>query len=297
MSELKYLLGPMRLPFLVLTPACVLLGLGTAVWTSDSVSYFHFVLALVGGLAAHIAVNSFNEYWDFKSGLDLRTQRTPFSGGSGTLPEKPELARQALTTAIVAVVLICAVGLYFLSVRGLSLLPLGVAGIVVVVVYTRYLTANPILCLIAPGLGFGTLMVMGTDFALTGEYTWTAFIASCLPFFLVNNLLLLNQFPDVEADRSVGRKHFPVVIGRKASGVIYGAFNALAYLSIILGVKLGLLPKACLLALATLVLAIPATVGAIRHAEDVKRLIPFLVMNVLVNIVTPALAAVGLFVG
>jgi 1,4-dihydroxy-2-naphthoate octaprenyltransferase len=297
MSEMKHILGPMRLPFLILTPACVLLGLGTAVWTSDGVNYIHFVLALIGGIAAHIAVNSFNEYWDFKSGLDLRTQRTPFSGGSGTLPAKPELARQALTTAIFAVVIICAIGLYFLSVRGLSLMPLGVAGIVVVVVYTRYLTTNPVLCLVAPGLGFGTFMVMGTDFVLTGEYTKTAFVASCIPFFLVNNLLLLNQFPDVDADRSVGRKHFPIVIGRKASAVIYGAFNALAYLSIVLGVKLGLLPKACLLALATLVLAVPASLGAVRHCENVERLIPFMVMNVLVNIVTPVLAAVGLFVG
>ena len=34
MPGIKTLLGPMRVPFLVLTPACVLLGLGTAVWTT-----------------------------------------------------------------------------------------------------------------------------------------------------------------------------------------------------------------------------------------------------------------------
>ncbi len=31
MKDLKFLLDPMRLPFLILTPACVVLGLGTAV--------------------------------------------------------------------------------------------------------------------------------------------------------------------------------------------------------------------------------------------------------------------------
>jgi 1,4-dihydroxy-2-naphthoate octaprenyltransferase len=297
MSNLKDVLGPMRVPFLVLTPACILLGLGTAVWTSDGVSTFHFVLALIGGLAAHISVNSFNEYWDFKSGLDSRTQRTPFSGGSGTLPAKPELSRQALTTATVSSVLVGLIGLYFIYVRGTAILPLGVVGLLVVVAYTRWLTANPLLCLIAPGLGFGTFMVMGTDFVLTGEYTWTAFVASCVPFFLVNNLLLLNQFPDVEADRSVGRKHFPIVAGTKASSLIYGAFNLATYLSIVIGVELDLLPRMCLLGLITLVLAVPASVGAVRHADDVKRLLPFMVMNVLLNILTPVLVAVGLFIG
>ena len=55
-----------------------------------------------GRRGAHLAVNMLNEYFDFKSGLDFKTQRTPFSGGSGTLPANPHLARQALTTAIVS---------------------------------------------------------------------------------------------------------------------------------------------------------------------------------------------------
>lgn len=100
MSNMKGFLGPMRLPFVILTPACVLVGLGTAVWLTGEVNPIYFTLALIGAIAAHISVNAFNEYFDFKSGLDHRTHRTPFSGGSGTLPERPELARQALSVAI-----------------------------------------------------------------------------------------------------------------------------------------------------------------------------------------------------
>jgi 1,4-dihydroxy-2-naphthoate octaprenyltransferase len=296
MTDLKYLPGPMRVPFLILTPACVVLGLGTAVWCSGGVRGLYFVLALLGAVSAHISVNAFNEYFDFKSGLDFKTQRTPFSGGSGTLPAKPELARQALATAVVSLVVVCLTGLYFLSVRGLSLLPLGIAGVLVVVLYTPWLARNPFACLIAPGLGFGTLMVVGTHFVLTGEYSWTAFIASLVPFFLVSNLLLLNQFPDVDADRSVGRKNYPIVFGRRASSLIYGAFLLLAFLSIIFGVALGYLPRASLIGLIAVVLAVPAALGAYRYADDVKRLAPYMGMNVVVNIVTPVLVAVGLFV-
>ncbi len=96
MSDLKSYFGPMRLPFLILTPASVLLGLGTAVFSSKQISIAYFILILIGALSAYISVNAFNEYFDFKSGLDFKTERTPFSGGSGTLPAQPGLACRAL---------------------------------------------------------------------------------------------------------------------------------------------------------------------------------------------------------
>jgi 1,4-dihydroxy-2-naphthoate octaprenyltransferase len=80
------------LPFLILTPACVLLGLGTALSASKSINIHYFILALTGAVSAYISVNTFNEYFDFKSGLDYKTIRTPFSGGSGALPKKPEIS-------------------------------------------------------------------------------------------------------------------------------------------------------------------------------------------------------------
>lgn len=296
MKDPKLLLGPMRLPFLVLPPVCVLLGVGTAVWSQGRINAWHALLAFVGGVAAHVSVNALNEYFDVRSGLDFRTRRTPFSGGSGTLPARPKMARYALGTGLVAMAVAGLIGLYFLTVWGLGLLPLGVFGLFVILFYTNWITRYPLLCLLSPGLGFGTFMVMGTDFVLTGEYSWTAFFASLVPFFLVNNLLLLNQFPDVEADESVGRRHYPIVIGRQASSVIYGLFLLLAYLSIVAGVVLGYLPAASLLGLVSLALAGPTAVGAFRYAERLEKLAPYLGFNVLLNIVTPILVAVGLLV-
>jgi 1,4-dihydroxy-2-naphthoate octaprenyltransferase len=292
----RVLLGPMRVPFLILTPACVLLGLGTALWTEGHVSALQFVLVLIGAVASHISVNAFNEYFDFRSGLDSRTVRTPFSGGSGTLPANPQLARSALYTAVVTAAITSLVGVYFLVVRGLALLPLGLAGLFLIVAYTPWLTHNEFMCLVAPGLGFGTLMVMGTHFALTGHYSWTAFVASLVPFFLVNDLLLLNQFPDVEADRTVGRRHFPLTASRPASSLIYGAFLALTYVSIIVGVILGILSTVSLIGLGTLIIAVPLAIGVIRNAEDIKKLVPYMGLNVIINLATPVLVAIGLLV-
>jgi len=287
----------MRAPFLVLAPACVAVGLGTAYWQTHEFNWFQVLLVLVGGLGAHICVNAFNEYFDFKSGLDARTQRTPFSGGSGTLPANPEMERAALTIALAALVLTAAIGIYFVFLQGWQLLVIGILGLFLLVSYTTLWVYNPILSLIAPGLGFGILMVMGTHFALTGTLTWTAVIASLVPTFLVSNLLLLNQFPDVEADQSIGRKSFPITVGRKVSAQVYGLQLLLTYLSIILGVILKILPAFSLIALTTSILSWRNYQQVRRNAEDIPALIPSMGMNVIIILSTLLLLAVGLFIG
>jgi 1,4-dihydroxy-2-naphthoate octaprenyltransferase len=70
----------------------------------------------------------------------------------------------------------------------------------------------------------------------------------------------------------------------------------LTYLAIVVGVALSILPVGSLLGLATLILAIPLLKGTINHAEDIHTLIPFMGNNVMVNLLTPVLVAVGLFI-
>lgn len=296
MKDLKLWLGPMRVDFLYLDVACVLLGTGTAIWTHGKINIGTLILAFVGALCAHISVNSLNEYYDHKSGLDLLSERTPFSGGSGTLREHPDMAPIALGIGVGGLAITAVIGLVFLIIRGWALLPLGVLGLLVIVVYTHWITRLPLVSLIVTGLGFGLLMVTGTNYVLTGEYTWPAFFASLAPFFLGNNLLLLNQFPDVEADRAVGRRNLPIVIGKRASSIIYGLILGATYLSMIAGVWLGYLPAASLLGLLTLPLAVMAAVGVYRYAEDLPKLMRYMGFNVLLNIVTPLLMAIGLLI-
>ena len=297
MSKMKSLLGPMRVPFLMLPPACVAVGVGTAYWQTHVINGPQILLILFGAVASHICVNVFNEYFDFKSGLDAKTQRTPFSGGSGALLFHPEMEKATLYLAIVSFVLTALIGFYFVWLRGWMLLPLGIIGLILLVTYTIWWAYQPILCLIAPGLGFGIFMVMGTHFCLTGSYSWTSFIASLVPTFLVSDLLLLNQFPDVDADKSIGRKHFPITIGRKASATIYGIFLLMAYVSVIVGVIFDLLPRWSLLALLTVILSWKAYLGAYKNAENIPDLIPSMGLNVVINLTTPILFAVGLFIG
>jgi len=292
----KPLLGVMRLPFVVLAPACTLVGVGTAYWTTGSVHIPSCVLAMAGALTAHISVNVFNEYLDFRNGLDQQTKRTPFSGGSGTLQAHPELAPAALGLAIAAGSITGAIGLAFAVLRGWGIIPLGIIGMFLLYGYTAWMVYQPVLCLLAPGLGFGPLTVMGAHFALTGQYSWTAAVASLVPFFLVSNLLLLNQFPDAEADQRVGRRHFPILIGRRRSARIYAAFLIAAYIVIAAGVLGGVLPRFSALGLLTSILAVQTIRGAIRNADNIAALLPSLGQNVLISLVTPVLLTIGAFI-
>ena len=296
-TGLQLILGPMRVPFLLLAVVCVLLGAATAHYQVGGLDLLYLLLALVGGLAAHIAVNALNEYDDFRSGLDLKTERTPFSGGSGMLPSYPAGQRLVLGTSLTALAVMAGVGLFFILRHGWDLLPLGLAGVLIITTYTPLMTRSALLCLVVPGLGFGVLMVCGTHFVLGGGWSMTALVASLVPTFLVCNLLLINQFPDLAADAAVGRRHLIIVHGIRAGVRTYGLFLILTYLTVIVGVILDILPVWSLLGLLTIPLAVQIQLGLNRYAEDIPRLVPFLGRNVLLVLLTPALTAVGMFVG
>ena len=293
---MKYVIGTMRPNFLLLAVACVFLAMAAAIWTHGEMNAWHAVLAFIGGLAAHGCVNAINEYQDVKSGLDYRTNRTPFSGGSGTLIQDESKAPIVLWTVIVTALIAAAIGVYFAIVIGWPILPIGAIGFIVIFTYTQWLNKQPLLCLLAPGFGFGTLMVLGAYYVLTGTVTWTAVLASFVPFFLVSNLLLLNQFPDVEPDKNVARKHYPILIGKKASASIYVWFLVATYVTILSGVLLKLTPAWTLLSLLTLVSAIPTARGVLKNAEDIPALIPSMIQNVLLNLITPVLMGIGFLI-
>jgi 1,4-dihydroxy-2-naphthoate octaprenyltransferase len=294
-GRLRAALATFRLPFLPLTLVCVFVGVAVAAWSGASLDGGFLALVLVGALAAHISVNTLNEYFDFTTGLDLQTVRTPYSGGSGALPAQPKAASLVLAIGLLASVLTIACGLWLVRRAGPGLIPFGLIGLALVYTYTQWLNRAPLLSLIAPGTGFA-LMVLGTDYVFAPNNTGNAFAAALPVFFLVNNLLLLNQYPDVDADRRAGRRHLPIVIGRARTNRVLGAFYAATYAAIIVAVVVGYLPPWALLGLGTTPLARAAFIGARRHANDIPALLPSLRRNAQVVLFTPLLLGVGLLI-
>ncbi|MDZ4230761.1 MAG: prenyltransferase [Dehalococcoidales bacterium] len=279
-----------RPQFLILS--VVLAFLGTAVARYEG--YFHpgyALLAFLGLLLTHISVNVLNDYFDYRSGVDLETQRTPFSGGSGILPATLLRPRQVFWLGTGSLLLAVPVGIYFVIVRGWLLLPLLLVAALCILLYTPLIlrTRWPEW---AAGLGLGTLPVLGAYFVQTGNYTLPALAAAIPSGILVHNLLLINEFPDVTADRKADRKTLPITMGRRRAGLVYSVMTALVYVWVVGGIIARQMPVWSLVALLTLPLAVKSIQGALKPGE-MSRLLPAMASNVQVVLLTQLLLGAG----
>jgi 1,4-dihydroxy-2-naphthoate polyprenyltransferase len=284
-------LGVARAPFLLLPLTLVAVGAAAAA-QEGPVSWGRTLLALLGLVAVHAAVNALNEASDFRTGIDLRTRRTPFSGGSGTLPSRVlgEKAARAFGWALAGVGLACGVAL--LPVGGVILAVMMAVGASFVLGYTDLL-ARAGLGEIAAGLGLGALPVLGAALVQQGGIGPAAWAASVPAFFMTFNLLLLNEFPDEAADRSGGRRNLLLLLGRRAAARLYVIAGVLTPASIGLAVDIGALPRIALIALApSLILILPIRWALTDPEQDPE--VSALGANVIWNLATNSVLAAAL---
>jgi len=279
-----------RPQFLLLS--VVLAFLGTSIAWYDG--YFHLgraLLASLGLLLTHVSVNTLNDYFDYRSGIDLITRRTPFSGGSGVLPAAGLKPKQVFWLGMTSFLLAIPIGIYFIIVSGWLLLPVLLIAATCVTLYT------PVILRLswpewAPGVGLGFLPILGLYYVQTSAYTWPAIVAAIPSGILVHNLLLLNEFPDIEADRKGSRRTMPITLGKEKASLVYSALTVLVYLWIVGWVASGVMPVFSLIALLTLPLAVKAIQDARKH-QEMTRLIPAMANNVMVVLLTQLLLGIG----
>ena len=292
MTAIRDYLGVARAPFLLLPVSLVVCGAGAAAY-SGTLRWGRTALALAGLVALHAAVNAFNEVSDLRTGIDLETARTPFSGGSGTLPAGRMQPVAAFRFAVAASAVGAGIGGYFLVVVGWILVPLLAVGTICILTYTDVLARHGI-GETAAGLGLGMLPVMGTVLVQSGTLDKTGVGASMPAFFMTFNLLLLNEFPDEAADRRGGRKNLLLMLGRRDAAPVYLLAAAFVPGSLVLAVLLGWLPAVALVACVPLLLLAPAARWAFTRPEAPVP-VSALSANVIWNLATNVLLGVVLF--
>ena len=293
-KKLKLWFLETRPQFLLLSVVLVLLGTAIS-YHDDHFHWLRFALTTLGLVLAHASVNILNDYWDYKSGIDIATTRTPFSGGSGLRPAGLLQPKGVYVFGLGCLFAAFLIGIYLTVVSGWQVLPLIIVGGVVIYFYTSYLT-KWLAGEIWAGLGLGTLPVLGTYFVQTGSYSSEALVASLAPGFLTANLLLLNEFPDFAADREAGRYHIVIALGKTGAGWVYAGLMAMTYLCIVIGVACRMMPPLTLIALLTTPLALKAIRTAFKHHDDLEKMIPALGANVITVLATDALLALGYLV-
>jgi 1,4-dihydroxy-2-naphthoate octaprenyltransferase len=237
-------------------------------------------------------VNAFNNYFDYRSKIDAKTPKTPFSGGVDILVKGMMKPSQALTVCLCTLICAALIGVYFLVRLFNVLLPLIVYGAIIIVFYTPVFSRVPALSEIVAGSGFG-LMGLGVYVTQTGLIE-PAGIAILIPItILVALLLFLNEFPDAEIDKVAGRRHIVILLGKKGSAWLYVAGEAATYASIILAVAVGAAPFPVLISLLSLPMAYKAGRLTLKNYDRTPDLVPAMGSNVLFILSTITLMACG----
>ena len=297
-SSLGRAIAATRPAFLSVTAVAVLVGIANAASSGLDVRPVLALATLLPALLAHAAGNLINDWADAGNGGDAinKARLFPFTGGS-RLIDNGVLSRQA----VVRLALVCALaatlgGLALSLVTGPWLLAIGAAGLTLAWAYS-----TPPLWLVARGFGEITiatvwlLVVVGADGVMRGAVDASAAIAGLPLALLVANILYVNQFPDLEADATVGKRTLVVRLGpgRARGGSLLLA--ALAYGWLVATVLAGHLPQAALAGLTSAPLSLIAALGLWRFATVPTRLGPAIRLGIAAAVLHGVALAIGLW--
>ncbi len=304
-NKLVIWLNQIRANFLILAVLLVLIGIALSykyLPNGHVIRWFDITLIIIGAVLAHASVNLFNEYSDHLTGIDKNTKRTPFSGGSGMMNSRFTKPASVLTPAIATLLIAGAIGVYYGITAHWSVILIMIIGAFSIVSYTPVLT-KLMLGELFSGLTLGTMVVLGTFIALTASPGQS--LASLLPFevimisippgILTALLLLLNQFPDADADKSGGRKHLVIKLGARKAAFVYAAGAVATFTIIIILPLTGISSFWLYLGLLPLPVVVKATSTTLMNYNNIDKLIPALGANIVTVLLTDALLALAIF--
>lgn len=182
-------------------------GCAVALAREGTFSQTNFLVGFLALIFTSVSIHYANEYADYET--DRLTVRTPFSGGSGALPESGVPRKTALVSAWVALILgagIAVGGVLDNSISFISLIFLGLGG------FFGWMYSLKPLALAWNGWGELTNAALGGILLPAYAYTahtrtidWSALL-TFLPFgMLVFVNLLATTWPDRKADAAVGK--------------------------------------------------------------------------------------------
>ena len=217
---IRHWIEAMRLRTIPVSVAGVIAGTGCAILT-DSFKAAPALLCLIFAILAQIAANFGNEYYDFKNGIDKKG-RAGFRRGvtEGEISPKAMKAATFITLGIAA-----AVGCTMLIYGPWWLI---IAGILIMCFALAY-SAGPY-PLSHHGLGdvaviifFGIVPVVLTWYLQTSSWDSVGLVieTSLTIGLLAANVLVVNNYRDMEDDAAVGKRTTVVIFGRKAMSVAY----------------------------------------------------------------------------
>ena len=289
-----------RAPFLTasIIPVVVAAAWVAATGAASPFPWGLFFITLLSGISIHVAANTFNDYFDWRSGTDPLNNDyfLPYTGGSRSIELGLITPERLLRVAWAALIIASLAGLALVFLGRPMVLAFGLIG-----AFSAYFYTAPPLRLAARkgwgelliGLNFGVLMVGGTVYVLTGSVSLTDFLLGLPIGLLITAVLWINEFPDYEADRATGKHNLVVVLGLRNARWGYLALMVGAFGTLLFGVLNGVLPVSILITFLAAPIAVYTTVTLFRHYNQ-RSLVKANVYTIVLHASVGVLMVVGL---
>ena len=174
---------------------------------------FHTILIFLAVVTAQIVANLWNEYKDFKSGLDAGQK----VGNAGSITRGAITPELIVTMIKVLMVIPIIIGLYLSATITWYYIPAGFLCILLSFLYSggpKPISRTPF-GEISSGIAMGFAIVLITGYAWTRDLSLALLIPAIPSTLLVGSIMLTNNIRDIRNDESHGRRTLPIVLGRE----------------------------------------------------------------------------------
>ena len=223
---------------------------------------------LICVLSAQIAANIWNEYFDFKSGLDL----TQAAGNSGSI------VRDGISPAIIkrwgymTTILPLILGIALAKAVTWWYIPVGMLCILTSILYSggpKPISRTPFGEL-ASGLAMGFAIVGITLFAWTHTLHWTYLIPAVPSTILIGAIMMTNNLRDFTNDANHGRRTLVILLGRERGLQLLQGLFLISSLWILIWTICGVIPWPSVVALLSLLPAMKVIHIFSTYADPIR---------------------------
>ncbi len=203
----------------------VLIGLALAFSDMEKTDFeiIPALLCLLFAFVMQIDANFINDYFDFLKGNDNEMRIGPKRAcASGWISSKAMLTGIVITTIIA-----CLIGLPLIFYGGTQMIIVGILCLVFCFLYTlklSYVALGDVLVLVF----FGIIPVSITYYIQTDTISLEVFLASISCGLIIDTLLMINNYRDIENDKKAGKITLCVILGAKKSLKAYFLLGVIA---------------------------------------------------------------------
>ena len=271
----------------------VLLGTVLSLLAEERASIPLFAAMLIASLLIQAATNLFNEYYDFKRGLDT-AESVGIGGGIVRHGMTPKLIMQLALLMYGAALLL---GIYICAVSSWWLAAVGLVCMLVGYLYTGgpFPISSTPFGELASGFFMGFLIILIAYFIQTGNISSLAVLISVPSGILVGLINMANNIRDLDGDKRSGRRTLPILLGRPRAIKFMALMFAVSYVWVIGLVITGTASPWALLVLLSTPKAAKAVKGFVGKTEAAE-MMPAMKNTGITNTIFGFLLSIGLFI-